>query len=114
LTVADGHLGIWAALGELQPKGEEQRCWNHKVLNLLDRFPKKEQPTAKHLLRSMSYSETRIEREKQRDRFAERYRKDHPKAAETVLNDWSRMISFYSFPTGRIFERQTSSNPRSI
>jgi transposase-like protein len=29
LTVADGHLGIWAALGELHPAGDEQRCWNH-------------------------------------------------------------------------------------
>ena len=31
LTVADGHLGIWAALGELHPEGEEQRCWNHSA-----------------------------------------------------------------------------------
>jgi transposase-like protein len=27
LTVADGHLGIRAALGELEPTGDEQRCW---------------------------------------------------------------------------------------
>jgi len=31
LTVADGHLGIWSALGELHPTGDEQRCWNHKI-----------------------------------------------------------------------------------
>ena len=31
VTVADGHLGIWSALGELCPEGEEQRCWNHRV-----------------------------------------------------------------------------------
>jgi len=29
LTVADGNLGIWAALGEIHPAGDEQRCWNH-------------------------------------------------------------------------------------
>ncbi|HAM51394.1 MAG TPA: hypothetical protein DCP92_12160 [Nitrospiraceae bacterium] len=29
LTIADGHLGIWSALGEIHPKGNEQRCWNH-------------------------------------------------------------------------------------
>jgi len=28
LTVADGHLGVWAALGEIHPAGDEQRCWN--------------------------------------------------------------------------------------
>lgn len=51
LTVADGHLGIWAALGELHPTGAEQRCWNHKICNVLDRLPRKEQPAAKQLLR---------------------------------------------------------------
>src|SRR5512134_1594639 len=43
LTVADGHLGIWSALGELHPHGAEQRCWNHKIINVLDALPKKEQ-----------------------------------------------------------------------
>ena len=69
LTIADGHLGIWAALGELHPQGEEQRCWNHKILNVVDKLPKKEQPAAQRLLGSMSYAETRAECEKQRDRF---------------------------------------------
>ncbi|MEW6283750.1 MAG: transposase, partial [Candidatus Eremiobacterota bacterium] len=30
-TVADGHLGIWAALAKQQPTAAEQRCWNHKI-----------------------------------------------------------------------------------
>jgi transposase-like protein len=98
LTVADGHLGIWAALGEVHPDGAEQRCWNHKICNVLDKLPKKELPAAKQLLRSMSYAETRVECEKQRDRFVSRYRKLYPKATETLLNDWDRMVSLYSFP----------------
>lgn len=32
LTVADGHLGIWAALGQLPPAGDEQRCQNHNIV----------------------------------------------------------------------------------
>jgi len=98
LTVADGHLGIWAALSELHPEGRQQRCWNHKNVNVLDKLPKKEQPAAKQLLRSISYAETRAECEKQRDRFVSRYRKNHPKATECLLNDWDRMITFYDFP----------------
>src|SRR5262245_32614298 len=65
LTVADGHLGIWSALGELHPEGREQRCWNHKSCNVLDKLPKKEQPAAKQLLRSMPYADTQKECEKQ-------------------------------------------------
>jgi transposase-like protein len=41
VTVADGHLGIWAALRELHPQGEEGRCWNHKITNVLDALPEK-------------------------------------------------------------------------
>jgi putative transposase len=98
LTTADGHLGIWAALGEIHPNGAEQRCWNHKICNVLDKRPKKEQPAAKQLLRSMSYAESRAECEKQRDQFISRYRKSYPKATETLLSDWDRMVTLYSFP----------------
>ena len=98
LTIADGHLGIWSALSELLPESQQQRCWNHKILNVLDALPKKEQPTAKELLRRMAASPTRAECEKQRDAFVKRYQKSYPKAAETLVRDWERMITFYRFP----------------
>jgi len=98
LTVADGHLGIWAALGELHPEGEEQRCWNHKIANVADDLPKKEQPRAIELLKAMPYAETRAACERLRDEFALRYKKSDPKAVATLLRDWERMVTFYSFP----------------
>jgi putative transposase len=98
VTVADGHLGIWAALGELHPEGAEQRCWNHKIVNVLDDLPKKEQPQAAELLKAMPYAATRAECEQKRDEFALRYKKTDPKAVATLLRDWERMVTFYSFP----------------
>ena len=61
VTVADGHLGIWSALGELHPEGREQRCWNHKLLNVLDGLPKSDQPVARELLRGMHFAQSRAE-----------------------------------------------------
>jgi putative transposase len=98
LTIADGHLGIWSALSELLPESQQQRCWNHKILNVLDALPKKEQPTAKELLRRMAASPTQAECEKQRDAFVKRYQNSYSKAAETLVRDWERMITFYRFP----------------
>lgn len=98
LTVADGHLGIWAALGELHPDGAEQRCWNHKLFNVLDDLPKKEQPRATELLKAMPYAPTRAECEHLRDAFAARYEASDPKAVATLLRDWERMVTFYRFP----------------
>lgn len=40
LVVGDGHLGVWAALRNVYPDAGEQRCWNHKVLNVLDKLPR--------------------------------------------------------------------------
>lgn len=98
LTVADGHLGIWAALRELHPQGEEGRCWNHKITNVLDAVPKKEHGRAREMLREMVYSESRAECEKKRDIFIHHYEKVCPKAVEKLQRDWDRMVTFYNFP----------------
>jgi transposase-like protein len=98
LTIADGHLGIWSALGELHPEGKEQRCWNHKIRNVLDCIPKRIRSEAGEYLKRIPYAETLSECEGLRDIFIDRYRKDYPKAAEKLLSDWDRMSTFYSFP----------------
>jgi putative transposase len=56
-TIADGHLGLWAALGEQYPTFE-QRCWNHRVTNVLDAMPKKHQTEARTLLCAMPHAKT--------------------------------------------------------
>jgi transposase-like protein len=97
-TVADGHLGIWAALTEVSPAAEELRCWNHKLVNVLDAMPKKLQAEARAELRQLPYAETRAECERLRDRFVTRYGKTCPKAVEILKRDWERMVAFYKFP----------------
>lgn len=97
-VVADGHLGIWGALTNVFPEAEELRCWNHKVMNVLDQLPRRLQPEAKELLRKIVYAESQAEAERHRDRFAQRYGKAHPKAAETLQRDWERMVAFFRFP----------------
>ena len=61
LVVGDGHLGIWGALRGVFPDALEQRCWNHKVRNVLDKLPKKAQQDAKCELQKIVYSENREE-----------------------------------------------------
>lgn len=98
LLVADGHLGIWAALADVWPEVAEQRCWNHKICNVLDRLPRRLQAEARELLRRIAYADTRAEAERLRDLFVVRFRPDQPAAADTLLRDWERMVTFYDFP----------------
>jgi putative transposase len=97
-TVADGHLGIWAALGEQQPTAAEQRCWNHRITNVLDAIPKKCQAGARTLLCAMPYADTQAACEQLRAQFDTRYRQLAPKAVERLESDWERLITFYQFP----------------
>jgi transposase-like protein len=98
LTVADGHLGIWGALAEIYPESEEQRCWNHKILNVLDQLPRKIQGQAKELLCGIPYAESRQQCEQLKVRFNRRFAAQYPKAVEVLERDWERMVTFYGFP----------------
>ena len=46
----DGALGFWAAVREVFPGTREQRCWFHKIANVLNCLPKSAQPGAKAAL----------------------------------------------------------------
>jgi putative transposase len=99
LVVGDGNLGIWGALANIYPEAPEQRCWNHKIVNVLDKLPRKLQGQAKRHLQNIVYAETREASEAERDDFVrwcrvEGYRND----GETLLRDWDRMMTFYRFP----------------
>jgi len=98
LTVADGRLGLWAALDEIHPSGEQQGCWNRKIASVLKTLPKDARPKARELLKAMAYAETQAECERRRDKFVRTYRKTEGKAVETLLRDWERMVTFYTFP----------------
>lgn len=98
LWVADGALGAWAALAQVWPETQGQRCWNHRITNVLDQLPKKLQPQARELLCQIPYAPTRLEAQRQRDAFARRYRRTYPKAVAILEKDWEIMVTFYTFP----------------
>jgi putative transposase len=99
LVMADGHLGIWSGLEQVFPEAAEQRCWNHKILNVLDRIPRRLQAAAKPLLTCIPYAESRGDAERLRQAFG-RWCSAHgcEEAVRTLDRDWARMVTFYSFP----------------
>src|SRR6266702_190397 len=47
VMVGDGALGLWRALREVFPQTREQRCWVHKVRNVLNALPQSVQAGAR-------------------------------------------------------------------
>ena len=98
LLVAHGNLGIWGAAREVWPEAAEQRCWNHKTTNVLDRLPKREQAVAREMLRAAAYAPSRAAAVRARKAFGARYADTQPHAVSVLEDDWDRMTAFYDYP----------------
>ena len=61
LAIGDGGLGFWGAAGEVWRQTKQQRCWLHKMRNVLDKLPQRERAEAVKGLRSIYLSKTREE-----------------------------------------------------
>ena len=97
LFIGDGNLGLWAAVGDVYPQAEEQLCWNHKMLNVIDAVSHKEQAEVRKHLIAMMYAESREQALKERKIFEQAFR-HNPKAVKTVVENWERLTTYYDFP----------------
>lgn len=59
LAVGDGALGFWGALTEIFGETRHQRCWFHKMGNVLDKLPKSLLAKAKKQLQKIWMAPTR-------------------------------------------------------
>ena len=50
MVAGDGALGFWKALRDVFPETREQRCWFHKIANVLGALPTSAHPGAKKAL----------------------------------------------------------------
>lgn len=100
LAVGDGALGFWAALREAAgfENTKEQRCWVHKIANVLDKLPKRIQSRAKGMLHEMMKSETKDDALLIRKKFTTDFQAKFPKATECLTKDWEELTAFFSFP----------------
>jgi putative transposase len=100
LAVGDGALGFWAAIRNTHgfEKTREQRCWLHKMGNILNDLPKRVQPRAKGILREMMYAEKLSDAVIGKKKFEEAFYTKYPKATERLEKDWTELTAFFSLP----------------
>lgn len=111
LVVGDGNLGLWAALGSVYPQAEQQRCWNHKLLNVLNKLPLRLHAQAKVLLKPIPYAATEKEAQAGREQFRRWCQQHGQTAAADVLDrDWQELVTFFRFPKEHWIHLRTS-NP---
>jgi putative transposase len=110
IAVGDGAMGFWKALDEVFPDTRHQRCWTHKIANVLNKFPKSMQPTVKADLREIWQAETRATAETAMNTFSEKYGAKYEKAVTCLTKDREALLAFYDFP-GEHWDHLRTGNP---
>jgi transposase-like protein len=98
VAVGDGALGFWAAIREVFPETHEERCWVHKIANVLDKLPKSLQPKAKAALHEMMNAPTRSECEKLVAAFVTEHEPKYPKAAKALATESDKLMTHFELP----------------
>ena len=110
LAVGDGALGFWGALREVFPATGTQRCWVHKVANVLSALPKSAQRSARRMLADIRDAEDRDHAVTAIGGFAEAYAAKYPKAVAKVVDDTETLLAFFDFPAEHWIHLKTT-NP---
>jgi putative transposase len=98
LAVGDGALGFWMAVWDVFPETAEQRCWWHKIGNVLAALPKSVQPAAKKALAEIYNAEDKTHARAAAKAFAAEFGVKWPKVAAKITDDVDMLLSFYDFP----------------
>lgn len=98
LAVGDGALGFWAALPEIWPQTKGQRCWFHKMGNVLDKLPRTERKEATLRLRAVYLAGSRAAAERLAHELASEWQNSYPKAATCLLADLDACLRYFDYP----------------
>ena len=110
LAAGDGALGFWGALREVFPETKEQRCWFHKIGNVLSALPKSAHPAAKKALAEIWNAEDRDNARRAVAAFKLAYGAKFPKAVAKIIDDQEQLLAFYDYPAEHWIHLRTT-NP---
>jgi len=110
LAIGDGALGFWAALRQVYPETAKQRCWVHKIANVLDKLPKRVQPRAKDMLHEIMRAPGRQSALEDIERFSQEFEAKYPKAVDTLTKNQGELLTFFDFPAEHWIHLRTT-NP---
>ena len=110
LAAGDGALGFWGALREVFPGTKEQRCWFHKIANVLAALPKSAHPGAKKALAEIWNAEDRQHALTAEKAFSAAYAAKFPKATAKIADDLDQLLAFYDYPAEHWIHLRTT-NP---
>jgi putative transposase len=98
LIVTDGCPGLAAAIPTVYPRVRHQRCWVHKMRNILEKVRRRDYDEVKAGAQAMYLAESRAQAEQAFRRFRGRWLRDYGAMVRRLERDLPELLSFYTFP----------------
>jgi putative transposase len=97
MICVDGGRGLLAALPSVLHGIPVQRCWAHKIRNVLDKVRKADQPEVKRALHKVMNAPNQPAARSAARRFADRFQERYPAAVACLRNDLDELLTCFRY-----------------
>ena len=97
MVCVDGGSGLLAALPNILHAVPVQRCWAHKIRNVLDKIRKADQPKVKRALHKIMNAPNQAAARSAARRFADRFEASYPPAVTCLRNDLDELLTCFRY-----------------
>ena len=108
LIVTDGCAGLAAAIRTVYPRAKHQRCWAHKMRNIVQRVKKADQEKVKRSAQAIYLADGIKEARLRVKEFRMRWVKQYPAVVKQLEKDLPELLSFMSFPKNQWIKLRTT------
>jgi putative transposase len=99
MICVDGGKGLLAALPMVYDKIPVQRCWAHKIRNILNKVRKADEASVKADLHAVMNADMAAKARSAAHRFAERWGEAYPDAVACLRNDLDDLLTCFRYKT---------------
>jgi transposase-like protein len=98
LIVTDGCAGLAAAIPTVYPRARHQRCWVHKMRNILEKVRKSDYEEVKAGAQAIYLAESRGQAVAAFRSFRDRWRREYGSVVRRLERDLPELLAFFAFP----------------
>jgi len=98
LIVTDGCPGLAAAIQTVYPRVAHQRCWVHKMRNILDKVRRRDHDAVKRDAQAIYLAGGLRSAQAAARAFSRRWRTEYPSMVKQLERDLPELLAFFAFP----------------
>ena len=98
LMVTDSCPGLAAAIQTIYPQAQHQRCWVHKMRNILEKVRKRDYDAVKADAQAIYLAKNLPAARIAFQRFEQQWSNAYPAVVRGLAKDPPELLSFFSFP----------------